>query len=160
MDEQQKQYLQALADKHGRLTPDTVVEDARSKDSPLHTLFEWNLKAAAHAHWVERARELIRCIKVTVTTSTPATVRVVPMFVRDPDVPNDKQGYRKLLSVRSEPEVVQEVVLRELACVEAALKRAINVADVLSCTDMLSDLVERVSHAKSRIRQQSNSIGA
>ena len=34
----------------GRLTPDAVVRDAKRKDSPLHSCFEWDVKKAAAAH--------------------------------------------------------------------------------------------------------------
>lgn len=46
----------------GHLTPDDVVADARSGNSPLHSFFEWNDGAAAHQHRLAQARGLIRAV--------------------------------------------------------------------------------------------------
>ena len=50
----------------GELTWEQLLEEARSKDSPLHGigLFNWNVKQAAEVHWRSRAQELCRHIKV------------------------------------------------------------------------------------------------
>ena len=45
---EQLREFQRLATEHGELTNKIVVDAARSPDSPLHGLFEWdNAKAAA-----------------------------------------------------------------------------------------------------------------
>lgn len=56
--------LQAIYDEEGRLTPAAVVERARPQDSPLHGQFEWDDAAAAHRHRLDRARHLIRSVKI------------------------------------------------------------------------------------------------
>lgn len=47
-----QEHLQSLADRHGRLTPEIVVSDARKKDSPLNGYFEWDIKKAAQRDWL------------------------------------------------------------------------------------------------------------
>lgn len=49
----------------GRLTPQSVVESARSRKSPLHDVFEWDDAAAAHKHRLQFASMLI-CSVVSV----------------------------------------------------------------------------------------------
>src|SRR4249919_3354546 len=66
-----KTRLAEIEDDHGgRLTPDAVVKDARSKSSPLHAHFTWDVKEAAAAHWLTQARELITSVRVVIKTDT------------------------------------------------------------------------------------------
>lgn len=51
----------------GELTPEAVVKAAQPKASPLHPLFDWNDKSAAHEYRLQQAGALIRSIVVTVS---------------------------------------------------------------------------------------------
>jgi hypothetical protein len=51
----------------GDLTPDVVVEAAKSPKNPLHGAFEWDDSKAAHQHRLATAGLLIRSIVVLVT---------------------------------------------------------------------------------------------
>ena len=57
--------IKALADKHGGITPEIVLADARKKNSPLHSHFVWDDSTAAERYRLVQAAELIRRIKVT-----------------------------------------------------------------------------------------------
>lgn len=48
----------------GKLTPQAVVESARSTRSALHKHFEWDDEKAAVAHRLSQAREIISIIRV------------------------------------------------------------------------------------------------
>jgi hypothetical protein len=48
----------------GQLHPQDVVGDARDPKSVLHPHFEWDVRKAAEAHWLDQARVLIRSIRV------------------------------------------------------------------------------------------------
>ena len=48
----------------GKLTPEKVVTSARKKNSPLHSLFEWNDSVAGEKYRQEQARCVIRNIRV------------------------------------------------------------------------------------------------
>ncbi len=76
-----KHHLQSLCDSHGgKLTPELVLDDARSESSPIHRLFEWDDTAAAHNFRLLQAAELIRRVKVRVRISETET-RSVRAFV-------------------------------------------------------------------------------
>lgn len=47
-----------------QVTTQEVVADARDPRSPLHAYFEWDVEKAAEAHWLDRARELVRAIHI------------------------------------------------------------------------------------------------
>lgn len=65
--EKAKLGLQKVAARHsGQLTPKTVLEDARNKDSVLHRCFEWNDGKAAEEFRILQARDLIRSVYVQV----------------------------------------------------------------------------------------------
>ena len=49
------------------VTPETVLEAAKSEDSPIHSAFEWDDTAAAEKYRLSQAGHLIRCLTVTVT---------------------------------------------------------------------------------------------
>lgn len=112
----------------GRLTPDAVVADARSKSSPLHGCFTWDDSEAAKQWRLQEARELIRSVRVEVKTEerTLQTVR----YVRDPEA-GDEQGYVELTKLRDAGDIAREALRRELASVNAAMSRAESIAEAL-----------------------------
>lgn len=62
------EILVEIAEKHGALTPDAVVEEARAKKHPLHTyVFDRPVAEAAEGWYRERARKLIRIAHVSYT---------------------------------------------------------------------------------------------
>ena len=72
----------------GELEPVHVVADARSKGSPLHSLFEWNDRKAAEQHRLQQARNLIGAIEVSFETSRGT--QSVRAYVSLPDGPGRK----------------------------------------------------------------------
>src|SRR6185312_14777927 len=48
----------------GQMTDATIVEVARSENSPLHPYFEWNDQKAAHYYRIGQAQEMVREIRV------------------------------------------------------------------------------------------------
>lgn len=136
--------LNALA-VDGRLTPDDVVAEARKKDSPLHEYFAsrdcWDAKKAQAHYCVDIARELIRSIRVEVTTSN-FTVQA-PAFVRDPSA-GAGQGYATLSRLRSDLDVAREAVMAEFSRASSALARARAVAVALDLANEIGELREQV----------------
>lgn len=129
--------LREIADENGgTLTPEAVVSAAKMKSSPLHDKFCWNDSAAAHAHRLWQARQLLR---------------VVVMYIGPPDDRSRTQvfvslttdrggaGYREIEAVLSNKEYREQLLadaleelrrfqvkysaLKELARVFAAIRR-------------------------------------
>lgn len=65
MKKEVQKALDDICKRDGSLDPRRVVEAARSKRSPLHSEFEWDDSAAAEAHRLNQARQLIR-VAVTI----------------------------------------------------------------------------------------------
>lgn len=68
--------LDRLANEHGHLTPELVVDAARPVDSPIHDLFEWDDSVAGERWRREQARHLIIQCRVTVQTSEDQRVTI------------------------------------------------------------------------------------
>ena len=134
--------LQHLEDEHGRLTASIVVEDARSPTSPLHSEFDWDVERAALRHWIERAREIIRSVHVVVET-TKTEIRV-PFYLRDPEMPTNKQGYVSLDHLRTDDDLAREALRYELTRAIGYMQRAEDVAAVLDLEKEVRKIISAI----------------
>lgn len=130
----------------GRLTPDAVIADARDKDSPLHMLFEWNVKKAAMRHWIDRAREIITSVQVM--TRTDRTVVTSVYYVRDPHANFSGQGYVSIDTLRTDQDMAREAICNEFSRVGAMLHRARSLALALGIEGEVNDVISRVENLR------------
>jgi hypothetical protein len=65
----QLQRIRALESKAGRLSARRLLVDAKDRRSPLHSLFNWNLRQVAEKAWLHRAREIIGAVRIQVVHS-------------------------------------------------------------------------------------------
>lgn len=151
--EERKAYQTRLAEltaKHGGiLTAEAVLEDAKHKASPLHDYFDWDVQKAAHQHWVEQARQLIRSVRVVITTET-RTVSTVA-YVRDPTLGGEVQGYRLTTGVRTDADLSRDVLVDELDRVVSALKRTEDLADAFGLAEEVHGLLADVERLRDRL---------
>jgi hypothetical protein len=144
-----KTRLAEIEDDHGgRLTPDAVVKDARSKSSPLHAHFTWDVKEAAAAHWLTQARELITSVRVVIKTDT-TSIRSV-YYVRDPSANTGEQGYVSVKTLRSDQDAAREALVAEFSRVADMLRRARALAAVLEASDDVEALIGQVVGLRQR----------
>ena len=140
--EEQIARVKSLEDRKGRLTPGAVVEDAKRKDSPLHALFNWDKAAAAESWWLQVAREVIASVKLVVTTETAKLSTIV--YVRDPDVPGDEQGYRSVQAMRRDPNAAREALIAELTRAAGYVGRCRSLAGPLGMEGEIDALMEQI----------------
>ena len=145
-----RQAIQACRDKTGRIIPKLVVEAAKDAKNPLHHEFNWNIKEAAQAHWEDRARELIREVKLRVTIDDK--IIIAPYYVSDPA--RDDSSYITTISVQKESDVAEMVLLDELKYCERAIIRARTVATVLGLLPDLERLLESIVEIRRRARRE------
>jgi hypothetical protein len=108
----------------GMLRPETVVNAAEPKNSPLHSRFEWNNKVAGHQYRIWQARQLIRVsVEVWADNSDPVDVFVSlttdrkPMDAEGKPMP-DSSGYRIVTEVLSDAELRRQMLADALAELE------------------------------------------
>jgi hypothetical protein len=126
-----------------KLTPEAVVETAKSPASPLHKYFPWNDKEAAYAHRLEIAKSMIRTIRVVRECSDRGVVRniSVPKFVSDP---TDRGAYRTVESVIGRTRIERDVIadmLNEIASAKGHLDRALAVGAALGVADDIREAI-------------------
>lgn len=114
-----KDELSRLARKHGRLLPETVVEEARSKDSPLHDSFQWDDSAAAHQWRLVQARQIIRAAVryIEVPGANEITFIKVREYTSLSDDRKLKGGYRVTVNILEDADLrarMLEDALREM----------------------------------------------
>lgn len=68
--------LVSLYERDGKLTPESVVEEATDSASPLHSAFTWDDTEAARKHRLNEARALIRSVRIHIRTAPEETRRV------------------------------------------------------------------------------------
>lgn len=134
------------AENSGLLTPEAVLRDAKKPTSPLHNLFEWDVKKAARQHWLDTARALIRGVRVTVQTETSIISTVA--YVRDPDLPSGEQGYRSVVSLRSEREKARDAIVQEFGRASSVLRRAREIAEALDLTGEVEGIIAHLDEVK------------
>lgn len=105
----------------GALTPDALLERARSANSAVHGHFEWDDSKAAHLHRISQAGDLIRAITIDVTHSNvepPKTVRAFVSVERE-----GQRSYTSTVHAMSDAELRKQVVARAWADLEAWRER-------------------------------------
>lgn len=133
--------LKELEEKHGRLTPDLVVKDARDPKSPLHKNagFQWDLKRAALAHWIDHAREIIATIRIEIKTTTHSYSTVA--YTRDPRVPPNEQGYISIAKAIKDKKLSRDIIDLEIKQCLARLERVRELAAPLGQTGRVDQMI-------------------
>lgn len=72
--------LTSIYRRHGELVPQTVVDEARPVDAPLHDRFEWDNLVAGEAWRRTQASELIRSVRMAYAERPDGSGE--PKFVR------------------------------------------------------------------------------
>lgn len=134
-------HLEQL-ERKGRITAEDVLADAKSPKSPLHELYDWDIKRSAESHWLDRTREIIRTIKVVIHSET--TVIRFPRYVHDPDLKPNEQGYVSETELRSDKSLARRALSEECDRVVGSLTRARNIARGLDMVAAFEDLLARV----------------
>lgn len=141
--------VRSLQTPEEKITPDRVVEDARLKSSPLHSLFEWDKSKAASIYWLAQAREIIGAVEV-ITVNETTTVRR-PFYVRDPDAKGE-QGYVAVSRLRANPDAARESLIFTLRVASGHLSRALELAEPLGMSAEIDALIENVTGLQRKLR--------
>ncbi len=124
--------------RNGHLTPRGVVEDARSADSPLHPIFEWNDVKAAEAHRETQARELLRMVVVRLDEQPEESPVRAFVSVRVEQEP----VYTSVQNALSDDALREQMLasaMRELVSVRRRYKEVTELAAVFSQIDLLAE---------------------
>jgi len=144
--------LNQIAERNnGRLTADDVVADAKNKTSPLHSLFEWNVKKAAEKYWLETARRIIASVEIIIKHEHIEVKS--PLYVRDPGVIDNKQGYVNIKSLKSDTALARESLIIEFQRVTDLLMRVRGIAVALQMENILDDIINNIMSVQEKLKK-------
>jgi hypothetical protein len=142
--------IKSLADADGYIEPQTVIDEARKPRSLLHDDFDWDVDSAAHAHWIDTARRLIRFVKLEIVVQSRTISSVY--YVKDPDRPARSKRYIDLTVAAQQRNLAHQILLDEMSRITSAVRRAQQVATVLGLRAqldaLLMDVEELVAEAE------------
>lgn len=127
--------LCAELESQGKLTPHEVVEASRPDDAPLHSAFEWDDEIAAEKYRETQACYIIRSVEVVPEGSSKPTRAFVSLTVTENE--REYREINKVLSIRSERELLLEEAKRELIAFERKYSVLEELADVFSAIDRI-----------------------
>lgn len=118
-----REELTGLYQRHGELTPQIVVDEARSEDAPLHSRFEWDDTVAGEKYRLVQAARLIRVVRIEYTTPNSDEKKFIRAFhsLHESGEP-ERQGYAPTEEIL-ENEVTRRILLRNMERDIAQLKK-------------------------------------
>lgn len=126
----------------GRLTPEAVVDSARSEDSPLHVLFEWDDAKAADRYRVHQAGHVIRCVTVEMEQQDEPS-KVIRAFVPVTEGEDDRH-YVDTVRAMGDTGLRAQVLTQahsELAAVARKYRELEELASVVDAIDRVGELL-------------------
>jgi hypothetical protein len=133
--------IKALENGKGQITARRVLEDARHARSPLHPLFNWDVKHAAEHWWLHRARLIIGAVSIQVTHNH--AVIKAPCYVVDTSVKGD--GYRSVAAMKTDSDSARESLIYTLEMAAGQLRRAYDLAAPLGLTRQIDALLAQIA---------------
>ena len=128
--------IEEIRKKHGEVTPQLVVNEAKYSDNPLHKEFDWDDASAANQHRLAVARALLRRVEYIgqdiTGKSTPAVC-----YVHEPNT--KEQQYVPLREVAKSQKQSIELLNQELAQIEGNIRRAQRIANVLHLREQVDE---------------------
>lgn len=153
------EILKEVEARYGQVTPDTLIEEARSgRIHDLHEYFDWDANSALERSLKVQARTFITSVTTWYTHRNHSYEAV--SYVRDPSKPAKEQGYRSVTYLRSNPDEALQSVLLECKNAEAALVRARTHGLILGHFELIDDLITRVQAAMNEMRPARGARGA
>lgn len=128
----------AALEAKGNLTPQALVDASRPNDAPLHAAFEWDDEVAAEKYRESQASYIIRSLEVVIEGTNKRTRGFVSLTITDGE--REYHEINRVLSIRSERELLLEEAKRELASFKTKYAVLKELADVFAA-------IERVSNA-------------
>jgi len=146
-----EKVLLKLKEKHGFLTPQIVVDEAKNPRSALHTQggFEWDLAAAAERHWLDHAKHLIKTVRISVTVEN--TVFLRPRFVVHPDAPRRAPHFVEVKDLKEEGKET-DFLMAEFKRIENQILRAKSYACALGLGDAYNSLLSATQNFRLQLQ--------
>jgi hypothetical protein len=115
--------LTTIYEKHGELTPQAVVDEARPKNSELHNRFEWDDKVAGESYRRVQAAELIRSVRIQFSNEATGERKFVRAFSSVRQAGDAERGGYAPTEEIVQDELATKILLQEFKREIADLRR-------------------------------------
>jgi hypothetical protein len=134
--EELRDHLLTIRDKHGALTRQAVVNEARDAKHPLHSKFNWDDSDAAERYRLIQAGELIRTFKV-VYREDDREKHAVNGFVSVPATAGLPRRYEPVEEVMANPLQAQLLLQQALREAHAFRRKYAHLAEYAQLLQVL-----------------------
>jgi hypothetical protein len=118
-----RSQLTGIYQKHGELTPQIVVDEARPLDAPLHDRFEWDDEIAGEKYRLVQGSRMIRVVRMEITitdSEEPTFIRAFHSLHESGD--EERKGYAPTEEIL-ENEMTRKILLRNMEREISQLKK-------------------------------------
>jgi len=119
--------VEAAKDACGNVELQTLVDQARPKNAPLHQEFTWTNREAAEKWRLHEARQVVKSIEVVHDNSKPTraweSVTVVQADVDTDEPPIERRVFRSVEDIMSDPAQRSELLIQAMRDAVAWRKR-------------------------------------
>jgi hypothetical protein len=129
--------LEKIHVKYGIIIPEQVVKEAKPKNSPLHTCFEWNDKAAAEKYREDQARYIIRAVDVIIIENDIIS-EPVKAFVHLTEI--KEEGYLPICDIMEDKDLRQMLLQQAWKELESWTERYKNFNEFAEIIDRIKQL--------------------
>ncbi len=131
--------LERIAEKR-TLTAEAVVEESTDYEAPLHNIFEWDNKVAAHEYRKCQAQDIIRnIVTVVIEEEESKSTRAFVNIIMDED-----RGYIPVSVVINNKPLYQQYVEQALKDLEAFKKKYANLIEIAENFNLLNEFEDKV----------------
>lgn len=126
-DKQARVLCREVEDMYGSgatVTPKSLVEAAKAKDSPIHALFDWDDESAASKHRIEHARMLLGCIYVFEMRTGRPQRAYYSVNLETTEEGGAKRSFHPRRVILDNDDALQQVSLRLYGTISAAIREA------------------------------------
>ena len=101
-----RRILGELEEQKGIVTPKDILDIARSEDSPIHGLFNWDDEIAGELYRLNQARALITDVKVEIQDKKIQKFYNVKIEING----EEKQGYKSVNNIINNEQMKNQIV--------------------------------------------------
>jgi hypothetical protein len=108
-------FIKTLEKKHGKITPELIVQEGRKRGSPVYGYFTNDVKEAAAKRWLDEARMIIRSVYIYIQEpdEEPTPVRAY-ISVKPTESRPEANGYMDVIDVCADDELRQQMIDRAM----------------------------------------------
>lgn len=153
--------LAKIQERDGCILPPAVIDEGKSKTSPLYRKFIWDDHKAAHEHRLWQARQIIRSVIIIPVEDVADDIRTVRAFVNVRSTEKETRfkgkGYIATLDAMSDVEYRAQILqnaLDDANTFKARYEAYKELSDIFAGIKKAEKKVEKVIHAAKKPHQR------